>query len=594
MWLASLFLHHRGTGTDWAGTSKCRPLKRQVMSIKLLTNSITRYAYNNKLERELKYLTSMKTAPPTTDEAQRLQALYSYDILDTEAEKVFDDLTELASEICETPIALISLIDPDRQWFKSAVGLDASETDRDIAFCAHAIHEREVFEVPNALEDERFFDNPLVTEEPNIRFYAGAQLVTPSGHAIGTLCTISDKPKKLNEHQRKALKILSRQVIAQMELRQSLKEAKDASDFKTEFLSNISHEIRTPLNAITGFSQAIIEQSTKTPLPADIEDYVQEIDFSAGRLLHIVNSVLDLSKIEAGKMEVIPTWFQAGKFFQHINGMMQIKAKEKGVKLDFDIASDLPELLFLDEGKIGQILINIINNAVKFTDAGKQIFVSARVTSQSLNFVIEDQGVGISKENQANLFNKYEQVGNNRNSEGTGLGLCITKSLVELMDGNIALTSKLGKGTKVEVSLPLSDKATPENLNFDNNIRCDIAGLKVLIVEDNAINRKVATIVFKSLNQDFSFAHDGESAITLCKENEYDVIFMDIHMPGIDGIEASNQIRALGITTPIIALTADVFQIQQQENNHFAFDGYLSKPIEKNELSNALRKIHCR
>lgn len=564
------------------------------MSIKLLTNSITRYAYNNKLERELKYLTSMKTAPPTTDEAQRLQALYSYDILDTEAEKVFDDLTELASEICETPIALISLIDPDRQWFKSVVGLDASETDRDIAFCAHAIHEREVFEVPNALEDERFFDNPLVTEEPNIRFYAGAQLVTPSGHAIGTLCTISDKPKKLNEHQRKALKILSRQVIAQMELRQSLKEAKDASDFKTEFLSNISHEIRTPLNAITGFSQAIIEQSTKTPLPADIEDYVQEIDFSAGRLLHIVNSVLDLSKIEAGKMEVIPTWFQAGKFFQHINGMMQIKAKEKGVKLDFDIASDLPELLFLDEGKIGQILINIINNAVKFTDAGKQIFVSARVTSQSLNFVIEDQGVGISKENQANLFNKYEQVGNNRNSEGTGLGLCITKSLVELMDGNIALTSKLGKGTKVEVSLPLSDKATPENLNFDNNIRCDIAGLKVLIVEDNAINRKVATIVFKSLNQDFSFAHDGESAITLCKENEYDVIFMDIHMPGIDGIEASNQIRALGITTPIIALTADVFQIQQQENNHFAFDGYLSKPIEKSELSNALRKIHCR
>lgn len=536
----------------------------------------------------------MKSAPPTNDEAQRLQALYSYDILDTEAEKVFDDLTELASEICETPIALISLVDPDRQWFKSTVGVDVSQTHRDIAFCAHAIHEREVFEVPNALEDERFCDNPLVTEDPNIRFYAGAQLVTPSGHAIGTLCTISDKPKKLNDHQRKALQILSRQVIAQMELRQSLKEAKDASDFKTEFLSNISHEIRTPLNAITGFSQAIIEQSSKTPLPADIHDYVQEIDFSAGRLLHIVNSVLDLSKIEAGKMEVIPTWFQAAKFLQHINGMMQIKAKEKGVSLNFDIAEDLPEFLFLDEGKIGQILINIINNAVKFTEAGKHIFVSAHVNSHSLNFVVEDQGIGISKENQLNLFNKYEQVGNNRNSEGTGLGLCITKSLVELMEGDIALTSELGKGTKLTISLPLSDIEVPKDLNFDSNIRCDIAGLKVLIVEDNAINRKVATIVFKNLNQDFSFAHDGESAVTLCQENEYDVIFMDIHMPGIDGIEASNQIRALGITTPIVALTADVFQIQQQENSHFAFDGYLSKPIEKNELSNTLRTIHCR
>ncbi|MCH2055478.1 MAG: ATP-binding protein [Thalassotalea sp.] len=526
----------------------------------------------------------MKSAPPTNDETQRLQALYSYDILDTEAEKVFDDLTELASEICETPIALISLVDPDRQWFKSKIGVDVSETHRDIAFCAHAIHEREVFEVPNALEDERFCDNPLVTEDPNIRFYAGAQLVTPSGHAIGTLCTISDKPKKLNDHQRKALQILSRQVIAQMELRQSLKEAKDASDFKTEFLSNISHEVRTPLNAITGFSQAIIEQSSKTPLPADIHDYVQEIDFSAGRLLHIVNSVLDLSKIEAGKMEVIPTWFQAAKFLQHINGMMQIKAKEKDVSLNFDIAEDLPELLFLDEGKVGQILINIINNAVKFTEAGKHIFVSAHVNSHSLNFVIEDQGIGISKENQLNLFNKYEQVGNKRNSEGTGLGLCITKSLVELMEGDIALTSQLGKGTKLTVSLPLSDIEVPKDLNFDSNIRCDIAGLKVLIVEDNAINRKVATIVFKSLNQDFSFAHDGESAVTLCQENEYDVIFMDIHLPGIDGIEASNQIRALGITTPIVALTADVFQIQQQENNHFAFDGYLSKPIEKKRI----------
>lgn len=162
----------------------------------------------------------MKSAPIPENEDERLAELLSYDVLDTEAEQLFDDLTSLASQICETPIALISLIDPDRQWFKSRVGLDAQETSRDIAFCSHAILQDEIFEVPDAAEDPRFHDNPLVTGSPDIRFYAGAPLITPSGHAIGTLCAIDKKPRQITDEQRASLKTLSKAVVAHLELKE--------------------------------------------------------------------------------------------------------------------------------------------------------------------------------------------------------------------------------------------------------------------------------------------------------------------------------------------------------------------------------------
>jgi signal transduction histidine kinase/CheY-like chemotaxis protein len=533
----------------------------------------------------------MISSPMTVDEKERIKALYDYEILDTEAEKAFDDLTLLASEICETPIALISLIDPKRQWFKSTVGLHAAETERDIAFCAHAIHQHKIFEIPNALEDERFSDNPLVTGPPHIRFYAGAPLITPDGFAIGTLCAISDQPKKLNSHQLKSLEILSREVITQMELRKKVSELKKSSDFTNEFLSNMSHEIRTPLNAITGFSKLLSERCINLNLPADIQDYITEIDFSAQRLLDIVNSVLELSKIEAGKMEVVPAWFLGHQFLKQLNGMLEIKASDKNLILTLDIDNNVPDYFYFDEGKLSQILTNLICNSIKFSLINKVIRLKVSYENNYLIFKIVDQGIGISEQNQKKLFNKYQQVGDNKNIEGTGLGLSITKHLVELMAGKITLTSKENVGTNVLVMLPLPQKQPDVNeIETKPKKLAEIPKLNILVVEDNAINRKLAKIILEEMGQIVTFAENGELALDLTEKNQFDLILMDIHMTGISGIETSHKMREKNVLTPIVALTADIFEIQKNDPNSFKFNDYLAKPINKEHLENCLRK----
>jgi len=533
----------------------------------------------------------MIISPITIDEQKRIKALYDYEILDTEAEKSFDDLTLLASEICETPIALISLIDPKRQWFKSSVGLDAFETERDIAFCAHAIHEHKILEIPDALEDKRFADNPLVTGTPNIRFYAGAPLITPDGFAIGTLCAISDKPKKLNSHQLKSLEILSREVITQMELRKKVSELKKVNEFTNDFLSNMSHEIRTPLNAINGFSELLSQRCLNLKLPSDIQDYIAEINFSTKHLLSIVNSVLDLSKIESGKMELVPSWLLGNQFLKKTKKMMEVQALDKGITLLLDIDENVPEHFYFDEGKLSQILINLINNSIKFTIKNKKITLKVNYINNDLIFNIIDEGIGISDKNQNKLFNKFQQAGDNKNIEGTGLGLSITKSLVELMAGKISLTSKKNVGTTVLVTLPQPlNQPSVNNIEYTSKTLQEIQPLNILVVEDNAINRKLAKIILENMGQTITFAESGDLALVITKHRQFDLILMDIHMPGINGVETSHKLRENNVLTPIVALTADIFEIQKDDASSFKFDDYLTKPINKKQLENCLRR----
>jgi two-component system, sensor histidine kinase len=238
-------------------------------------------------------------APHPRDESARIHALHAYAILDTPPDRAYDDIVALASAICGTPIALVSLVDRDRQWFKARLGLEAAQTPREHAFCAHAlVNPAEVMVVNDARADARFRDNPLVTGQPHIRFYAGAPLVTPAGHALGTICVIDRTPRELPAPMVEALRALSRQVVAQLELRRALCNADSANRAKSAFLDNMGHEVRTPLNGVMG----MLELLGATPLTGEQAEYVAIAQGSAWSLLETLERVLDYSSLEAERV----------------------------------------------------------------------------------------------------------------------------------------------------------------------------------------------------------------------------------------------------------------------------------------------------
>ena len=224
-----------------------------------------------------------------------------------------------------------------------------------------------MFEVPDATKDERFRDNPLVTGSPDIRFYAGAPLITPSGYPIGTLCAIDRKPNKLTEEQKKALETLGQSVVAHLELRRKNRELERTSQFKSDFLSYVSHEIRTPLNAINTFSNLLESEARKLSLPSQFSSSLSHINKSGERLLEIVNSVLDIKQIEAGKMRVMPRAINTNDFFTHLFSVTRVRAEQNDITFTATLDTSLPASIYLDDTKFGQIALNILSNAIKFT-----------------------------------------------------------------------------------------------------------------------------------------------------------------------------------------------------------------------------------
>lgn len=383
------------------------------------------------------------------------------------------------------------------------------------------------------------------------------------------------------------------------------KNAENANRAKTDFLANMSHEIRTPMNAVVGMSELIIEESRGRK----VYDYACNIKSAALNLLSIINGILDLSKVEAGKMELVMEPYYIQLLIQDMESLIHVAAAQNGLQLRVKMSDAIPCQLIGDEGRIRQILINILNNAIKFTKKGYvSLEVSGICTDNDqclLKFVIEDTGIGIREEEIKTIFEAFEQVdmSRNRKKEGTGLGLAITQRLVQLMGGSIQVESEYGKGTRftVEIAQQIEDyhtvKENPvnrEEMQSVDDRMFTVPDYRVLVVDDNKINRNVATSMLKMYKMQVDEAECGKDAISFAKENKYDMILLDHMMPEMDGIETARHIRtecgANGRTVVIVALTANAIQGAREMYLENGFDEFLSKPFERIQLHALLAK----
>lgn len=395
-------------------------------------------------------------------EAARLEALKSMDILDTPSEEAFDRITRMASELFETPIALISLVDATRQWFKSKVGLDhPPETPREVAFCHHTIQTDNVMVVPDARVDSRFIDNPLVTGTPDIRFYAGAPLRLSSGFKLGSMCIIDTVPRTLTLVEERRLATLAQIVVDEMELRVKTNElhtawtkAQSAAQAKSDFLANMSHELRSPLTSIIGFAGLL----NASGAVADRErHFAQRIQAASENLLVLVNDVLDFSKLESGQVHIETQNVELPGFLDGVLAQFQERAKSKGLRLQLSLEPSAPAITRLDPHAVRQILVNLLSNAIKFTEEGGVTLVAAGSGMAGLSLSVRDTGAGISPDSLKHIFERFVQADSSisRKFGGTGLGLAISRQLAELMGGKLAVTSILGEGSVFTLTLPL-------------------------------------------------------------------------------------------------------------------------------------------
>lgn len=345
---------------------------------------------------------------------------------------------------------------------------------------------------------------------------------------------------------------------------QELQKAKDsavqAMEAKTNFLSTVSHELRTPLYAVTGLTHLLLEEN-----PAEHQkEHLKALKFSGDYLLNFINDILHINKIDADKLEPLNMEFNLKKILKEVMDSLQQSAKENNTKLILDYDSNIPGHLMSDPLKLSQIFINLIGNAIKFTKNGT-VDVICKLSKKegedvTIYFEIKDNGIGISKEKQQSIFDGFEQgsIQINREYGGTGLGLTIVKSLLGLFESDIRLESKLGIGSSFSFEIDMKSKDDlVDDIAFEITPRdYDFKGLHILIVEDNKINQVITKKMLTKKEITSDIASNGEEAVTLAKENTYDAILMDIHMPGISGEEATIQIRQFDKQTPIIALTA--------------------------------------
>lgn len=388
---------------------------------------------------------------------------------------------------------------------------------------------------------------------------------------------------KLNEH----IERLAEEVETRREAEEA---ARKAEHSQAVFLATVSHELRTPLNGVIGAGELLKE----TPLTKDQEEFVDVVTSSGKMLLALINDVLDLSKLEAGKVELELTPITPATVLGVTLAPMIMLGKNNGVVVSYEVDQSVPAVVMGDEIRLRQILLNLVGNALKFTDQGYvKVFADCVPQGDRLRLVVEDTGIGIPEEARATLFQPFTQAESSttRRFGGTGLGLSIVAQLVDWLNGDITVESEVGKGTTFTLSFPLvlPVQGIAETLDSSGHQESaeEVRQLKVLLTDDNSVNRLVATRMLEKMQHEVHQAKDGLEALTALQEHEFDLVLMDVQMPNMDGLTATEKIRALPGEkgqTPIIALTANAMAADKEALLKVGVDGYLPKPVRKESL----------